>query len=142
MASVSTPQITPSTKRKRPSNDQDAGRYVKQQTMNGNSIQANVDFTPDVQQMLQGIDQHTMSSADDNTRTAQAALATPLQASTYPEPSSYQGTPGMQQGYEDAQQSSAAAQFIEAHGQGSGSKPQVGSTEWHQQRKDNHKEGE
>jgi transcriptional regulator CBF1 len=110
--------------------------------MNGNAMQANVDFSPDVQQMLQGISQHGMSTADDSTRTAQAALATPMQASTYPEPSSYQATPGMQHGYDDTPAGSGAAQFMESHGQGSGNKPQVGSTEWHKQRKDNHKEGE
>jgi hypothetical protein len=114
--------------------------------MNGNTMQANVDFSPDVQQMLQGIDQHVMSTADDSTRTAQAALATPMQASTYPEPSSYQGTQGMQQGmqqgYDDTPAGSGAAQFMESHGQGSVNKPQVGSAEWHKQRKDNHKEGE
>lgn len=115
--------------------------------MNGSSLQANADFTiTEAQQLSQmlGIDQHGMSAPDDSTRTAQAALATPMQSSSYPEPSSYQGTPGMPQGYDDTPGSAAAQALYDAAGQrsGSGPKPQVGSEEWHQQRKDNHKEGE
>ena len=104
-------------------------------------MQQNAESFAEVQQMLQGISEHGMSAPDDSTRTAQAALATPMQASSYPEPSSYQGTPGMQQGYDETPGSAAQALY-EAGRQGSGSKPQVGSTEWHQQRKDNHTEGE
>jgi hypothetical protein len=145
MASVSTPQISSSSKRKRQVNDQE-GRYTKQQNMNGSSMPANVDFTvTEAQQLSQmlGIDQHGMSAPDDSTRTAQAALATPMQSSSYPEPSSYQGTSGMPQGYDDTPGSAAAQALYDVAGQrsGSGPKPQVGSEEWHQQRKDNHKEG-
>lgn len=145
MASVSTPQLSSSSKRKRQVNDQE-GRYTKQQNMNGNNLQANADsFAAEAQQISQllSMDQHVMSVPDDSTRTAQAALATPMQSSNYPEPSSYQGTPGMQQGYDDTPGSAAAQALYDAAGQrqGSGSKPQVGSDQWHQLRKDNHKEG-
>jgi hypothetical protein len=145
MASVSTPQLSSSSKRKRQVNDQE-GRYTKQQNMNGNNLQANADsFAAEAQQISQllSMDQHVMSVPDDSTRTAQAALATPMQASNYPEPSSYQGTTGMQQGYDDTPGSAAAQALYDASGQrqGGSSKPQVGSDQWHQLRKDNHKEG-
>jgi len=114
--------------------------------MNGNNLQTNADSFAEVQQMSQllGMDQHGMSAPDDSTRTAQAALATPMQPSSYPEPSSYQGSAGMQQAYDDTPGSAAAQALYDAAGQrqGSGSKPQVGSDQWHQLRKDNHKEVE
>ena len=145
MASVSAPQLSSSSKRKRHSNDQE-GRYVKQQNMNGNNLQTNADSFAEVQQMSQllAMDQHGMSAPDDSTRTAQAALATPMQPSSYPEPSPYQGSAGMQQGYDDTPGSAAAQALYDTAGQrqGSGGKPQVGSDQWHQLRKDNHKEGE
>lgn len=113
--------------------------------MNGNNLQANVDAFTDAQQLSQmlGMDQHGMSAPDDSTRTAQAALATPMQPSSYPEPSAYQGASGLQQGYDDTAGNAAAQELYDAAGQrsGSGSKPQVGSEAWHQNRKDNHKEG-
>lgn len=137
-------------KRKRGSADQDAGRNAKAPNTNG-------DHDPDnYVALLQGIDD--MAVPDDSTRTAQAALAAPMEQSAYPEPNQYEGPPGMPTGFEDTNQSPipgmptgqgiqpapgmGSAQQALLDARGGAQKPAVGTAEWHQQRKDNHKEGE
>jgi len=128
-------------KRKRGPGDQDVGRNAKAQNTNG-------DHDANYAALLQGIDA-SMSGPDDSTRTAQAALAAPLGQSAYPEPTSFEGPPGLPPGFEDNTASgpgsigpSAQALYDARQGQGQATnKPAVGTNEWHQLRKDNHKEG-
>jgi bHLH factor len=125
-------------KRKRGPGDQDAGRQVKAANTNGEHEA----YTA----LLQGLD--GLAGADDSTRTAQAALAAPMNQSNYPEPGTFDTSGGLPSGFEDNSDSNlpgipAAQALLEARGGSqSGNKPNVGSAEWHQQRKDNHKEGE
>lgn len=81
-------------------------------------------------------------SNDDNTRTAQAALAGTM-GNAYPD-TGFDGDNGMTTGFGDGTSPNV--------GDGSGQagygtpnqnlgKPAVGTAQWHQQRKDNHKEG-
>ncbi|EHY57011.1 basic helix-loop-helix protein [Exophiala dermatitidis] len=142
-----------SNKRKRGPSEQDDGRDAKQQNTNGDHDPVNYAA------LLQGID--AMTGQDDSTRTAQAALAAPMEQSNYPEPTQYEGGPGMPTGFEDANQTSlsqmspgqgmpsgapgmptAQQALLEARGGSGAQKPAVGTAEWHQQRKDNHKEVE
>lgn len=132
-----------SNKRKRNLNDQDAGRNMKAQNTNGDNNQ-----TPDhiYASLLQGINDTTQ---DDNSRTAQAALQ--QQQSSYPEPNVFDHagvsagfedpTVGMPQGAPHHQMNPAGQSIFDAR-QSQQNKPAVGSTAWHQLRKDNHKEGE
>ena len=136
--------LPPSNKRKRA--DQDAGRNPKAQNTNGNSGLGDPSYAP-VHQMLQSIEQSVngMPGGDESSRTAQAALATPLQQSAYPEPGSYDATPGLGT-FDDGSPTghnlgtSEQALYGTRPGQ-SGEKATVGTPQWHQQRKDNHKEG-
>lgn len=113
-----------SNKRKRGA--EDLGRNVK------NNVAATSD--EDYTNLLQGISE----AQDDNTRTAQTALA--LDQTPYPEPSSFD--PTMNAGFGDASQGMGAANAGMYSTPGSTpSKPIVGSKEWQQGRKDMHKEG-
>lgn len=116
------------------------GRSAKAPNTNGDNTVTDAGYAP--VSMLQGLDQHVLSGGDESSRTAQAALATPLQASSYPEPGSFDALP-TSGGFEDgtpSAQALATAQQMYGTPQ-SGSKPVVGTDEWHQQRKNNHKEG-
>lgn len=129
-------------KRKRGLGDQDGGRSAKAQNTNG-------DHEASYAALLQGIDGPNISETDDSTRTAQAALAAPMGQSTYPEPGSFDATAPLPSGFDDGSPSAnfasgpqalmdARASVGSANNAG---KPPVGTAEWHQQRKDNHKEG-
>ncbi|EXJ83736.1 hypothetical protein A1O1_07362 [Capronia coronata CBS 617.96] len=147
---VGNPGMNNNNKRKRGPGDQDVGRNAKAPNTNG-------DHDPDnYVALLQGIDD--IGGSDDSTRTAQAALAAPMEQSSYPEPHPYDGATGMPTGFEDANQGSlagmptgqgmqptqgmASAQQALLDARGGAQKPAVGTAEWHQQRKDNHKEVE
>jgi len=127
-------------KRKRGPGDQGAGRELKTPNTNG-------DHETNYVALLQGgLD--GMAGADDSTRTAQAALAAPMGPPSYPEPNAFDGASGLASGFDDSNLSvtmgTSTAQALNdaraSQGQG-GNKPAVGTAEWHQQRKDNHKEG-
>ena len=106
------------------------------------------------QQMLQGLGQSGLPD-DDNTRTAQAALATPTQNTGYPNPdNSFDSPASLPHGmsFEDGNESTGAwdrmvnpmgstADALMAAREATSTKPTVGTPQWHQQRKDNHKEG-
>lgn len=81
-------------------------------------------------------------SGDDNTRTAQAALAGTMN-NTYPD-TGFDGDNGMNSGFGDGTSPNIGDTSGQAGygtpGQTLG-KPAVGTVQWHQQRKDNHKEG-
>ncbi|KIX09881.1 uncharacterized protein Z518_00962 [Rhinocladiella mackenziei CBS 650.93] len=138
---VGTSSIPPQTantnnKRKRGPGDQDAGRNAKAQNTNG-------DHDTNYAALLQGID--PLAGADDSTRTAQAALAAPMNQSTYPEPASFDGAANMPAGFDENDAPNitgmgTAQALLEARG--ANQKPAVGTAEWHQLRKDNHKEVE
>ena len=127
-----------SNKRKRGLGDQEGGPAKVQNTIS-NGDHDNYGL------LLQGDGILT----DDNTRTAQAALAAPgMNPSAYPEPGNNQGDAGMAFAFDDGSPtlgSMGTAQGLAgAGGNGNnnqGNKPAVGSAEWHQLRKDNHKEG-
>lgn len=129
-------------KRKRGLGDQDGGRNIKAQNTNG-------DHEASYAALLQGIDAPSIAEADDSTRTAQAALAAPMDQSTYPEPGSFDATAALRAGFDDGGPSAnfasgpqalidARASVGSAH---NANKAPVGTAEWHQQRKDNHKIG-
>lgn len=128
----------PGNKRKRGPADQGLGRDAKAQNTNG-------DHEASYAALLQGIDASNIPEADDSTRTAQAAL----NQSAYPEPN-FDASAGLSTGFDDGSAppnfSSGPQALIEARatvGQGNNQKnSNVGTAEWHQQRKDNHKEGE
>ena len=111
---------------------EELGRNVKAAT-------ANTEQEPNYASLLQGIDSVT---GDDSTRTAQAALAGALDNGGYPEPG-FDGGSGMNTGFGD----NSTQNLGDASGQGYGTpgqtpnKPAVGTPQWHQQRKENHKEG-
>ena len=104
---------------------------------NGDNEEAEASYSP--VEMLQGITQHGIPSGDDSSRTAQAALATPLQGNAYPEPGNFDALPGSGAAFEDGSPANQS-QIFHTSGQSVG-KPAVGTDEWHQQRKNNHKEG-
>ena len=125
------------TTNKRKRGNEEMGRNVRS---NNVSSEEN-----DYNSLLQGL---TDSAQDDNTRTAQAALAGAMDQGGYPEPGTY-----------DAKFDPNApmnAGFGDVSSQGMGgppnpsmystpsqtpSKPAVGSADWHKTRKDMHKEG-
>jgi hypothetical protein len=87
--------------------------------------------------LLQGID---TAAGDESTRTAQAALAGAMDNAGYPEPG-FDGGNGLTSAFGDTSPTGGdgSAQYG-TPGQNS-NKPAVGSQQWHQQRKENHKEG-
>lgn len=125
-------------KRKRGPGDQDVGRNAKAQNTNGEHDHTNYSL------LLQG----DSILADDSTRTAQAALAAPMSQSAYPEPNAFEGATGLPTTFDDNNASAipgmgSAQALMEARGANTNAavKPAVGTAEWHQHRKDNHKEG-
>jgi bHLH factor len=122
-------------KRKR-AGDQDVGRNAKLQNTNGEHDAYSA--------LLQGLD--PTGAEDDSTRTAQAALAAPMNQSAYPEhPTFVDGAAALSSAFDEGSPSAlpnlgSAQALIDARGNQS-NKPAVGTAEWHQQRKDNHKEG-
>jgi transcriptional regulator CBF1 len=130
-------------KRKRESNDVMDGSRRKSQNTNGDTGNDNDDELS--LQLLQGIGQEALREGDDaNTRTAQAALNAPMPQNTYPPhglssfddgpnspPTGFNAIPPTAQALMDARQATTTNH----------NKPAVGSQQWHQQRKDNHKEG-
>ncbi|OAP61306.1 hypothetical protein AYL99_03507 [Fonsecaea erecta] len=127
-------------KRKRGLADQDVGRDTKVPITNGEHDNTNYGL------LLQG----DGILADDNARTAQAALAAPgMNPSPYPEPNPDDTGAGLPFTFADGSPSvhgiSSAQALADARGgtnTNTPSKPAVGSAEWHQLRKDNHKEVE
>ena len=126
-------------KRKRGITDQN-GRDMKNPVANGDDAIFS--------SLLQGIADSGPGSQDMTARTAQAALQQP--SSAYPEPNVFDQA-GMPGPYDDQQahmhhnlphQMGPGVQGIFDARQSQANKPSVGSHEWHQQRKDNHKEGE
>ncbi len=143
----------PTNKRKRESIDHEGQRPPKSSNTNGDS--GNTTNDEDINlRLLQGLGE----DEDENTRTAQAALATPLQNSTYPQvpEASFDSATGMHHGlssFDDSSNSpptgfsaiTPTAQLLsaarDANTPMNHNKPAVGTPQWHQQRKDNHKEG-
>lgn len=115
--------------------------------------------SPELSQIDQQILQHVGSQngvSDENALTAKAALAAHTPQSKYPPPpeASFDGNPslghGLSFGEEVAQNamgpvhnhaSTAAAVYAAREATSINQKPVVGSTEWHNTRKNNHKEG-
>ncbi|KIW70865.1 hypothetical protein, variant [Phialophora macrospora] len=151
MANQTGAAVTGSTsnKRKRTVADQD-GRDPRMQITNTNGEHDHNNYGL----LLQGDGILT----DENTRTAQAALAAPgMNPSTYPEPGHNQGDAGLPFTFDDgspvgvmrpsqAQALVGAAANTNTNANNNNNeqanKPAVGSSEWHQLRKDNHKEVE
>ncbi|KAK6365633.1 hypothetical protein, variant [Exophiala oligosperma] len=136
-------------KRKRVPGDQGIGREAKAQNTNGDH--------QDYAALLQGLD--AVSGADDSTRTAQAALAAPMNPSAYPEPTPFDGAAALSSAFDENSppavpnmgnnmnsmgNNMGGLPQNNSHGgrESTSAKPAVGSAEWHQQRKDNHKEVE
>lgn len=137
--SATMPPSPNSNKRKRGVGDHDNGRSVKSQNT---SVQDNSSGEPNYAALLQGM-QSEMPGHDSNAQTAQAALASSMPHSSYPD--SFD-TSSQLASYDDATSNGAgmsnsptAQALYDARMQTQ--KPAVGSTAWHQQRKDNHKEG-
>lgn len=97
--------------------------------------------------LLQGITDTPMQQQDDPSRTAQAALQ--QQQSSYPEPNVFDH-PNSHTGFDDMSHLNKVPQHhMQQMGQSTfdarsstPNKPGVGTKEWHQQRKDSHKEVE
>jgi transcriptional regulator CBF1 len=139
-------------KRKRDSSDQaDGGRAPRSQEVNGEGRQRTNDdgMSQIQQQLLQQLGQNGDSTPDDeNQRTAQAALNTPMQQGNYPAPdASFDSASSAHYGLSfpdgtDMTPSTASQLQAAREVTMSANKPAVGTTEWHVQRKSNHKEGE
>ena len=144
-------------KRKRDSSDMlDGSRSRKSLTTNGDVTNDNDEELH--LQLLQGLGQEVLQDQEnDSARTAQAALSTGMQHNTYPPPdNSFDSATGLPHGlssFDDSsnspptgfsaitptQQALMAAREATTPNH---NKPAVGTQQWHQQRKDNHKEGE
>ena len=130
MATATATSAIPSTmsagsKRKR--GNEEMGRNVKSMA-NDDSFSA---------ALLQGIE-----TSDDNTRTAQAALAGTMENTGYPD-NGFDGAGGMSAGFGDNSGSvgdTSGQVGYNTPGQ-TPSKPTIGTPGWHQQRKESHKEG-
>lgn len=152
-------QLPPNNnKRKRESSDMlDGSRSRKSQNTNGDPSNDNDDELH--LQLLRGLGQEALQEQDDaNTRTARAALSAPMQQNTYPPPeNSYSSASGLPHDLssfvnEDPNSPSTGFSAIPSTAQAlmaardattpNHNKPAVGTQQWHQQRKDNHKEGE
>ena len=140
-----------SQKRKRDENETDeSGRAVRQHTTNGDTPTTAPSSDHLQERLLQAINQANGVTSDDSARTAQAALATPMATHTYPEP--YDPQAHVLPPYGDDPSHSPSGGLIgstpyslhtgrEASTPLNQPKPAVGTPQWHQQRKDNHKEG-
>lgn len=137
-------------KRKRDTSDQaDGGRAPRSQEINGEARRPNEATLSQIsEQLLQSINQNGDSTpAEENQRTAQAALNTPMQAGSYaaPDASFDNGTSnhyGLSFSDGNDMTPSTASQLQAAREVTlTVNKPAVGTSEWHVQRKNNHKEG-
>lgn len=133
--------INNANKRKRAVGD-DAGRNI-----NNLAVSSNTD-SENFQDLLQEITDAGSLVHDDSQRTAQAALASQsMSTSNYPEPHHFDANTSLpsfdQPTPTTPVMGTASQQMYDARqGQGQqGNKPNVGTPEWHQVRKDNHKEG-
>lgn len=125
------PTMSATNKRKR--GNEDLGRNVK-------AANANAEQDATYAALLQGIENVT---GDDSTRTAQAALAGAMNNTGYPEPG-FDSASGMNAGFGDSSPQNVGDVSGQAGYTTPGqtpNKPSVGSAQWHQQRKENHKEG-
>ena len=113
------------SKRKRM--NEDMGRHVKTAPTHDDTFSA---------ALLQGIDAN-----DDNTRTAQAALAGTMDNGGYPDNGFDTGN-GLNAAFGDTSNNAGdtSGQGYDTPGQ-TPAKAQVGTPQWHTQRKENHKEG-
>ena len=143
-------------KRKREGSDVlDAPRSRKSQNTNGD---VRDDNEAELQlHLLQGLSQEALQEEGDaHTRTNHSALNTPMPQNTYPPPeNSYDSAAGLPHGMTTFDDSSSPPQtgfnaiaptaqaLMVARGETTTNhnKPAVGTQQWHQQRKDNHKEG-
>jgi hypothetical protein len=144
------PTLT-TNKRKRDSSDQaDGGRAQRSQEINGEGRRSNdATMSQMEEQLLQSLGQNGNSTPDEeNQRTAQAALNTPMQPGNYPAPdasfdSGSSGHYGLSFPDGNDLTPSTASQLQAAREVTmSVNKPAVGTNEWHALRKNNHKEGE
>jgi hypothetical protein len=141
-------------KRKRESSDLlDGSRLRKSPNTNGDAVEMNDE---ELQlHLLQGLSQEALQEEDD-ARTNHAVLGSPMQQNTYPPPeNSYDSGTGLPLGlttFDDSSHSpptgfsaiTPTAQAVMAAREANTTnhnKPAVGTQQWHQQRKDNHKEG-
>ncbi|ERF68344.1 hypothetical protein EPUS_06759 [Endocarpon pusillum Z07020] len=138
-------------KRKRDTADQaDGGRAPRSQELNGEGRRANEATMSQIsEQLIQSLGQNGDSTIDEeNQRTAQAALNTPMQPGSYPPPdasfdSGSSGHYGLSFPDGNDMTPSTASQLQAAREVTmSVNKPAVGTNEWHVQRKNNHKEVE
>lgn len=129
--------VNTSNKRKRGAADQDGAPANKIPNTNTNGEHDTTNYGL----LLQG----DSILADDNTRTAQAALAAPgMNPSAYPEPNASQGDTGLSFNFDDSSPTvggMTGAPGMANNNNNDANKPAVGSAEWHQLRKNNHKEG-
>jgi hypothetical protein len=137
-------------KRKRDNADQaDGGRALRSQEINGEGRRANEATMSQIsEQLIQSLGQNGGSTLEEeNQRTAQAALNTPMQAGSYPAPdasfdSASSGHYGLSFPDGNDMTPSTASQLQAAREVTmSVNKPAVGTNEWHVLRKNNHKEG-
>jgi hypothetical protein len=144
-------------KRKRDNSDLlDGPRPRKSQITNGDTGNENDE---ELQlHLLQGLSQEALQEEDDaNARSTHAALTAAMQQNTYPPPeNSFEHVTGMPHAlpaFDDSSNSpptgfnaiTPTAQALMAAREANPTnhnKPVVGTQQWHQQRKDNHKEGE
>lgn len=137
-------------KRKRDSSDQaDGGRAPRPQEINGEGRRSNEATMSQIsEQLLQSLGQNGEPTPDEeNQRTAQAALNTPMQPGSYPPPdASFDSGSSSHYGLSfpdgnDLTPSTASQLQAAREVTMSVNKPAVGTNEWHAQRKNNHKEG-
>ena len=143
-----------SNKRKRDGNDQDAGRNLRSNHANGgvgSSSNDVAEMNRISQELLQEIGPQNGVQNDENTRTARAALETPLPTSVHGD-TSFE-TPHSLYYPDDPTQTpssglppvaippTADSYHSARDASGMSNKPPVGTPQWHQLRKDNHKEG-
>ena len=131
-------------KRKRGHNDSEMQRSMKGSATNGDSS-ADAMYAS----LLQGITDTPPVGVpqDETSRTAQAALQ--QQQSNYPEPNVFDHAaahggfedPHMQQNVPQHQMQPGGQGIFDTRNPSQQGKPAVGTTAWHQLRKDNHKEG-
>lgn len=130
-------------KRKRGLGDQDGAPAKVQNTNTNGDIDANTYGL-----MLQG-DGVLSDENSRNAQTAQAALAAPGMNTGYPDPGAHGDTSLDFPGFDESGPSmgsmgatlGGAAGNSNSNNNNQSGKPTVGSSEWHQLRKDNHKEG-
>ena len=142
MATNNPPSPNSNNKRKRGQNEPDSGRGMKPPATNGDAA-ADAMYVS----LLQGITDTPMQQQDDPSRTAQAALQ--QQQSSYPEPNVFDHANSHATFEELSHLNKVPQHHMQSMGQttfearqSTPNKPGVGTKEWHQARKDSHKEGE